>query len=426
MTKPLQEKTDVIVNYVRQQTKNGSWVHIGNRDIPRIFGISQLYAPRLLEAIKAHPNIVYEVDHKFPTRFKPYMFKWVENAEEKIEAGLSPAQFYWLSDEEVDKLKSIEPNNDYEANARILRLCNLLVSEGAKDWWMPIDVDAMSDLIVASQSETKTVVDQLIEANILIKAEKHSLYRLVLDPSFLPAIQEEAKADEVRVKPKQERKKRKSGMENISAEISNKNTFAIDNEKNGTIISEKRNVLEHLGENAANVSPNLTGMLEIEGQATFELALKNARILEQVARDAAEKTKWQIAALEQLSKRENDYERSYNAFTKLGIEHNALLNEFEATKEKADRLETRVRTLESESKKLCDYNERVMAYTQARMDVMLGQISSLIDEYASRPTYEKDEVVAARLKKKVWESVWGTINEIVGYKPESKAVPDLK
>ena len=80
MTKPLQEKTSVIVDYVRQKTKDtNDWVHIGNRDIPRIFGISQLYAPRLLEAIKAHPNIVYEVDNKFPTCFKPYMFKWVDN-----------------------------------------------------------------------------------------------------------------------------------------------------------------------------------------------------------------------------------------------------------------------------------------------------------------------------------------------------------
>jgi hypothetical protein len=421
LARPLQEETDMIINYIRENTQEKhKWVLIGNRDFPKLFNISQLYAAKLLEIVKEDPHVLYEVDETFPSRFKPYRFHWVHNEQDKIDHGLTAKQFYWLNDEEIDYIKAKTKLSTYEKMSKILKLCNLLVGDGGKEWWISPDFKELADLTVSTLRETEQRIELLLNNHLLIKAELHNLYRLALNPTQILEIKQEAKQKKVPLKPKQTRKKRKSpGDEKSLRSIAHENilknfeNFNRNLENNGefTQIGEwDINPITYQDHNPASkiASPTIVKTKSV---------LEGAKLMEQVMMSSLGQLQEQIEQLTEIRECEEGTQRSYEAFMKLSSEH-------ESTKEKLSKCELKLRQFENEVRLLCEYNEAFVSYAQVRMDVLLGTISGIVDEYVKRPKYEQnDEIINSRLKKSIWVAVEDASEKITNYKPEDKFPP---
>jgi hypothetical protein len=420
MAKPLQEETNIIREYVRKKTQGKKeWVLIGNRDIPKLFNISQLYATKLLEVIKEDAHVLYEVDESFPTRFKPYRFKWADNEQEKIDHGLTAKQFYWLNDEEVEYIKTKTKFNTYEKMSKMIKLCNLLVGDGGKDWWIPLNLQDLADLTVSTTRDTERRIELLLQKQLIIRAEHQDLYRLVLDPNNLLEIKQEAKNDHVMAKPKQTRKKRKSSDNELSMGLVFTPKTFLEKKENFNRISENLGELsQERAEDHRPINRDVSPTQEISSR--IESVTKSAQAMERTIANSLGQLQEQIKQLSELREGEEKTQRSYESFMKLSSEH-------VSTKEKLSNCETRIRQLENEVRLLCEYNDAFVTNAQIRMDVMLGTISGIVDEYVKRPKYEQnDEIVSSRLKKAIWTAVEDASEKITNYKPEDKFPPKEK
>lgn len=431
LARPLKDEANIILNYIRKNTESkNEWVLIGSRDMPRLFNISQIYFTKLIEPIKEHAHIIYEVDESFASRFKPYRFRWVEDTQEKIDHGLTEKQFYWLDKQEVQYIKNTVAIDQFAKLSKLLKTCNLLAGDGAKDWWISIKISDLADLTVSTVKETERRLTLLISKNLLVKAKHSNYYRLALNPEHLSEIIYESKQDVVRIKPRQERKKRKPEL-HIVKEISYPGMVLENNSKIQPKVLDKlpQNDVESIHEEQAErifISREMSSEQTLNNTGVGVI-INNAQSARQSAISAANNMQLLINQLSELQKQEDANRRSYEAFLKLDSEYNNVRSENDSLKEKLHTCETKVQQFEHEIKLLCEYNEAFLVNAQSRMDVLLGVISGYLDEYVVRPKYEKtDELINARLKKNIWAAVDGVSKEIVDFKPECKFPPNLR
>lgn len=436
MARPLKDETDMIISYIRENTKDTkNWVSIGSRDVPKLFNVSQIYTVKLLEAVKEHPHILYEVDEHFASRFKPYHFRWVNDEQEKIDHGLTAKQFFWLNEKEVQFIKDTSSLDTYAKISKILKLCNLLAGDGAKKWWTPIKVSDLADLTVTTVEDTEQRLDFLISKQILVKARAYNnFYHLALDPDTLSKVLEESVQKTVRIKPKLERKKRKNvETESIlaktedyqikfkeSGENTNKSLDRDDSPIVQSTLEKPTDSQNCLIESFQKQPINMHGL-------QTNSVITNAQTIKHSISDTLVLLQKHVEELQQLQVDEEATRRSYEAFMKLGTEYDNMRSEYEQTKENLRNHKIKIQQYEHEVKLLCEYNEAVLINAQGRMDILLGVISGLLDEYVMRPKFEKSEaLINARLKKSIWKAVEDASDEIINFKPEDKFPPNLK
>lgn len=437
VSRPFKDETEMVIAHIRKNTAGkNEWIPIAMRDLPKLFGISQIYFGKLMGRLKEHPNLLYEYDEHFASRHKPYQFRWTDNVNEKIRVGLTKKQFYWLSEEEIDYIKNTSATDQYAKLSKILQTCNLLAGEGGREWWVPINTKELSDVTVSTVKETERRIIFLMSKNLLIKAKHHNYYHLALDPDHLLNIIMESEQKTIRVKPKIERKKRKPELHVVdnfpiddvtltASESLVPEVFVefrpkdLDKTPAFDVKSIQEEQLEHkFANDAQSSSQQNTGVSSL---------LNNVLATKQSALSVVQDIQALFTQISELQKQEEANKQSYEAFLKLGSEYDIVRTENEALKEKLHSYETKLSQFDREIKLLCEYNEAFLGNAQARMDVLLGIISGYLDEYVLRPKYEKsDELINARLKKNIWAAVESTSSEITNFKPESKLPPNMR
>ena len=405
--KPFEEETRLLVEHIREKTQGieDKWVTLGHRDIPKIAHCSTLYSRKMLELIKHNANVIYEIDENFPTRYKPYKYRY-GSREEKLDFGLSARNFFSLHQEEIDYIRSKIKIQNYAKMFTILSLCNILASSEAREYFIKINIKELADLTISNNIDTEKSIEQLISKGLLVQAKHETVYKLALDPSTHISIIEEANQKIVCVKQKKPRKKRIHIDEDIasdqSPDSSRTNELFVEDCRAKMLDSLPANMISLLPSSIDNKNAlsrvdqligtiaNMSGMLdELKQSATI-----------------------QVSDLVKLRDREEEINFSYDTFQKLLKENDAYREEQFSDKE-------RIRKLENEQKKLAIWQEGFIMSSQAQLDMMLGEVSGAIDEFVKRPTYEqRDVLVAARLKKSVWGAVTNTSNLILSYKPE--------
>lgn len=168
-----------LVDYVKQNSKDGDWVVIKYRDVPKIAEVSSYYVRKMFEMLKDHPNIVFEVKKDADTFKKPLMFKYVSE-EEKNATRITEKNFQYLEQEEIDFVLEKMGISEYQTEGYyVLNLINLIASMGAKEKYTEVDISKLSDILVENHLKIAGIVDELTKNHILV--DRNGKVRLLLN-----------------------------------------------------------------------------------------------------------------------------------------------------------------------------------------------------------------------------------------------------
>lgn len=375
----LEKAVDKLISHIKENadsSKNDGWVTIKYRDVPKITGESSYYTRKIFEALKMHPNIIYEIDTDARTYRKPLKFKYVDE-KEKLNPDwfLKKKIFYGLTKEEVEYVKNQTGLDDFEKLYSVLSFINYLALSGGKEDYVEYDEKKVSDELLIPVKIVKEIYNLLKDRLIII--DKGKFVRVILNKQ------------EYEMHLKNEEKGTSSPL--IAAEkIDDKRILEIihkvqeevkhDIIEDESVISDEHTLVENLRQFRDSI---------IESQRDFETFLNK-----------------QINKILELNKKDEELKKGYETLEK-------VLQENQKLKEENVRYIAEINDLKRALERARNFKEKFIENAQSRLEVLLAEIIGITNSYTQIPHWKKDQKLNAKFQKNILDAVTSSIDEIL-------------
>lgn len=166
--KDLTDELTILVDYILESTKDGSWVTLTYRDIARLVGTTpgSSVTKRLMENLKVHENILFKLNLDPSKSKKPLQFQFVDK-ETKFNA-IDNKRYSNLTEEEVEFIKEKLGYRDHSELYNILSYINYLKTMyGDEPFDLP-SAEEMSDTLLLLENDINEITNFLLNNKLLI------------------------------------------------------------------------------------------------------------------------------------------------------------------------------------------------------------------------------------------------------------------
>lgn len=374
------KEVQALVNYVKDNMKNeNDWVVIRYRDVPEITGASSYYVRKLFELLKAHPNIIFEVDKDAKTNKKPLKFRYTSKSE-KINRTITGKQFHYLSDEDVNYIKNTVKIDDYELLFDLVNVCNYFVSIKANEEPVMLDKKVIANIFLFKKEELEKIVNILFESEILVDVGRG--VRLLLNQKDLQSV------------------KSSLNQSHTLSDVKHLDVARLVDkilEKQGLDLDTKEDQAEEI---ELDESKSL-----IENMKYFHKTITS------IQQDFQSFLDDQINRLSEAEKNQEEMEQGYETLQKLMGENSRLKDENEKLTHENNRL---LRSLEASQK----FREEFIAFSQQRFEILLADIIGVVTNFSRLPGWKKDQAASAKLQRNILDAVTATIDDMLKFTKE--------
>lgn len=166
--KDLTDELSILVDYILENTKEGSWVTLTYRDIAKLVGTTpgSSVTKRLMENLKVHENILFKLNLDPSKSKKPLQFRFVDK-ETKFKA-IDNKRYSNLTEEEVEFIKQKLGYRDHSELYNILSYLNYLKTMyGTEPFDLP-SAEEMSDTLLLLENDIEDITNFLLNNKLLI------------------------------------------------------------------------------------------------------------------------------------------------------------------------------------------------------------------------------------------------------------------
>ena len=344
-----------IKNYINNKSGENTWIRLSTKELQRDWKLSNYYSVKVLNELQIDPDIRYrlikDISSRFPAR--EYLYGTPEDKLKDLDNDNLIKQFDMpleLSSYAIDKLSEYKTVDKLSLFYSIMIIVEKLYIKGLSKEWMEIDKSFLIRLFDCEYYHILYMVQILLDTGLLKKMPNSNKYYLALSAKTSQKIDEEI------------------SEYNLSAE--NKQLSTSDQVK----LSKERIVF----------NPEDTVKLK-EFKRSIKTMANHVTNLNKIVIDA-------VNACAELEKREEIYRNEKSAFFRLNEAYNEATRKIEILEKDKSELMKQIAMMDS-------LFDRRAKQAENDLDLMLSELTSVIENYNQLPLYKKNEIsVSAKLK----------------------------
>ena len=357
-----------VKQYLRENSgqNDQNWIKLSIKEVQNIWQVPQYLAKHVVSKLQADPEIRYRV---IParSRYSPRAFA-VGTSEEKLndlKSGIKQLDI----PEDVEKtlikrLSKYQTTDNIALLYQLLIICEKCIIKNLDKQWGIIDFNSLSKAIGVGIFETNNLISILIEENIIKKSP-------VSDAWIVTVTEEDA--------------------QNADREI------------NQSVSSSNKEIIGEISQSALIGKSNIPNLdspeLQKLGIDLQQLMAVNSKISNHLLNI--------LKVYDALKIKEIAYKKEKAAFHRLNDAYNKIKAENEELNNKFNNLQLRLQSLDKAFDKRANQAEE-------ELNLMVSELSSMIEEYSKLPTYKKNnDAVNSSFKSNMLKTVVSCSNNAI-------------